>query len=564
MVVSRRLRAWVAFTLVLALVASTSLVAHAADEPARETEITRQVEITVSDLMPTDRDGRYYVEVRLHNKTRANLAGPIYISVDSLGVDELALDSADSKLSDGTRCVRIVSDVSQLRANADSASKRVYFKSETKLSVEQTDLFDATLTVWQGKKLPGQTRQTTERRDSGFPPTGQSTAESGRTGQKAGPMPDPAFEKEDTEAGTEEAKAENDKQIRKELKLPTDEEVAKVIQSQNQMKPQLRKIPGVVGSSTSLSDDGKAIIRVLVKDLDTADQIPKQFNGVPVETKVMEGVPSFLQAPDPNKPLDGSNRGQIGKPNPNYNPGFNPNCLPQNPQAIFSRPVPIGVSVFNDSFLMPCAAGTLGCRVKDRFGNVYILSNSHVIADNGSPLVSVGDPITQPASGDFNCFQGLPFTIVASLSDYTVDSPIFPNSIDAAIAITTPLQVGVATPCDGYGAPRENVIPAKLGMPVMKYGRTTGLKASVISSLNTEITIGTSLYVDLIEITPGVGTRGDSGSLIVNSQTREPVGLFFAGLINLPTNFAFNGYAIPIQRVLDRFSVTIDGDPSLP
>ncbi len=99
-------------------------------------------------------------------------------------------------------------------------------------------------------------------------------------------------------------------------------------------------------------------------------------------------------------------------------------------------------------------------------------------------------------------------------------------------------------------------------MRVMKYGRTTGQTKGRIDAINVTVDVnygspGVARFVEQIFITPGgFSAGGDSGSLVVGqrrSDERKPVGLLFAGSI-------FGTIANPIDAVLSRFSVTIDGE----
>ena len=81
----------------------------------------------------------------------------------------------------------------------------------------------------------------------------------------------------------------------------------------------------------------------------------------------------------------------------------------------------------------------------------------------------------------------------------------------------------------------------------------SGINATITVNYNT----GTARFVDQILISDGRFSQGgDSGSLVVTQSSggddRRPVGLLFAGS-NTHT------IANPIDLVLDRFSVKIDG-----
>jgi Peptidase family S64 len=224
--------------------------------------------------------------------------------------------------------------------------------------------------------------------------------------------------------------------------------------------------------------------------------------------------------------------------------------------ASFPRPVPIGVSTGHQDV----TAGTIGARVTDGT-RTFALSNNHIFAANNGGRA--GDELLQPGVVDGG---RAPADVIGTLYDY---EPLRfcrgfsceANTIDAAIALTTPDDLGGATPEEGYGAPRSWTVEADLGLKVQKYGRTTGYTKGRVSGLHATIDVGysggTARFEDQIVISgSGFSAGGDSGSLIVTDglllADRRPVGLLFAGT---PTTTVAN----PIDLVLDRFGVTVDG-----
>ncbi len=218
------------------------------------------------------------------------------------------------------------------------------------------------------------------------------------------------------------------------------------------------------------------------------------------------------------------------------------------------RPVPIGVSTGHPAI----TAGTIGARVTDGT-YVYALSNNHVYADENN--ADIGDNVLQPGTYDYG--QD-PDDAIGTLYDFEsiIFSRVARNTIDAAIALVSTSTLDNATPSGGYGTPKSTPADAYVGMPVQKYGRTTMLTAGTVYAVNATVKVGydsgVARFVNQIIITPGTfSAGGDSGSLIVGyggSADRQPVGLLFAG----STSYTI---ANPIQAVLDRFGVTIDGPP---
>ena len=227
----------------------------------------------------------------------------------------------------------------------------------------------------------------------------------------------------------------------------------------------------------------------------------------------------------------------------------------------YPRPVPIGVS----TGLADAATGTLGARVTNG-ANVYALSNNHVFA--GVNAASIGDHILQPGPIEDGGID--PADLIATLADYQQINFSGPNTMDAAIALTTTGDVGTATLPDGYGSPSSTTVPASVGMQVQKYGRTTGFTTGSINAVNVDVDVCyfplteticfpgyQAHFVNQFSIPDGsvpFSAAGDSGSLLVTTGSNNPVGLLFAGGDGLTI-------ANPIDAVLQRFGVTIDGAP---
>ena len=162
------------------------------------------------------------------------------------------------------------------------------------------------------------------------------------------------------------------------------------------------------------------------------------------------------------------------------------------------------------------ATGTLGVRVTDGT-NVYALSNNHVFA--GINSASIGDAIISPGDVD----GGIdPDDIIGTLAAYeTIDFDGGDNTMDAAIALTSPANVATSTPADGYGTPSPITAPAFLGQAVQKYGRTTGLQLGSVAATNVSVDVcylvlfdfclQEARFVGQISVSPGpFSAPGDS------------------------------------------------------
>lgn len=283
----------------------------------------------------------------------------------------------------------------------------------------------------------------------------------------------------------------------------------------------LMSIVGVVGHGIGINDAGEPVITVFTEDK-TVTGIPDKLDNIPVTQKVTGRFIAYVD-----------------------------------PTSRFPRPVPIGVSVGHPQI----TAGTIGCRVKDASGNVYALSNNHVLANSND--ADSGDVIIQPGPYD----GGSTTTdVIGTLHAFV---PILfdgsPNLVDAAIADVTASMVGYATPTDAaYGTPGITPIEAYVGLAVQKYGRTTGWTQGAVAEINVTVDVcyetrgprkcvKLARFVDQITITPGTfSAGGDSGSLIVtDDDSNNPVALLFAGSSS-------RTIGSPIETVLAQFNVTID------
>lgn len=302
-----------------------------------------------------------------------------------------------------------------------------------------------------------------------------------------------------------------------------------IIEVQERHTDFLMAEPGIVGTAVGLGQARMPLILVFAKSFDSAKRadIPDELEGVPVLVKVTGEIKALKRPTNkgPKEAVDAT--------------------------AWFERPVPIGVSTGHPDI----TAGTIGCRVTDGT-DVFALSNNHVYADENR--ASIGDDVLQPGAFD----GGTTGDDIGTLSVFEpIDFFGGINFIDAAIALTPTGALGKATPSDGYGTPKTTTAVTYIGMPVMKYGRTTQQTKGRVYAINAIVNVGydsgTALFVNQIIITPGTfSAPGDSGSLIVGQRkqdARKPVALLFAGS-------DFMTVANPIDAVLDRFGVTIDGE----
>jgi hypothetical protein len=313
--------------------------------------------------------------------------------------------------------------------------------------------------------------------------------------------------------------------------------------------------PGVVGTGLGLDASGEPVVRVFTESVLT--NVPDHVEGLPVRRRATGRIHALR---GPSCDVDGDAICQVDERWP--------------------LPVPIGVSIGHPLI----TAGTIGARVTDGVQH-FALSNNHVLANSNAALV--GDAALQPgpidggsegagdAIGTLFDFEPISFctiVIIIPVCDVT-------NFFDAAIALTTPADLGFATPAGefgsvpGYGAPNLAIHPAYgapgvfgdetlsqlLGVPVQKHGRTTGATAGVIDTVQVTVDVCYDIlcaqvarFGDQLSVTGAFSDGGDSGSLVVTDDgVRHPVGLLFAGSPG-------ETFLSRIDFVLDRFAVTID------
>ncbi|MGH7573157.1 MAG: PKD domain-containing protein [Gemmatimonadota bacterium] len=297
-------------------------------------------------------------------------------------------------------------------------------------------------------------------------------------------------------------------------------DLARAIAAQERITPRLMAIPGIVGTAVGLNPAGRPVVKVFAAHAGVSG-IPDRVDDIPVTVEVT-GL---------------------------FVAGSNPTTK--------QRPAPLGFSVGHPDI----TAGTLGARVKDGSGNLYILSNNHVLANSND--ASIGDPTLQPGPFD----GGTSADQVGTLADFqTINFSGGNNTMDAAVSATTAANTGFATPTDdGYGAPSATIINDEnqvLGLNVKKYGRTTELTQGQVTEINVTVSVcyevvfifctKSATFVDQLGIAGGsFSAGGDSGSLIVSQSGNNPVGLLFAGSDT-------RTLANRIGPVLNRFDVTVD------
>ena len=325
------------------------------------------------------------------------------------------------------------------------------------------------------------------------------------------------------------------------------EGLERAIAAQERHTDALLQDAGARGTAVSWDEAGDPVIRVYIDASSSSAGIPTSLDGVPVEV-IATGRFYALNMDCSRREADCALQPDTAVvASTSHEPG---------PAERHPRPVPIGVSTGH----YQVTAGTIGCRVKIGCHS-YALSNAHVFADENSGVP--GDNILQPGKYD----GGLnPADKIGELYDSVpiVMTSTALNKVDAAIARVSWLDVGNATPSDGYGTPKTDPVTPAVNLNVMKYGRTSGMSYGYIDALNATVMVtydaGDARFVGQIVIKPDSGANfsrpGDSGSLVVASggaSERSPVGLLFASGTGLSV-------ANPIAEVLSELGINIDGE----
>jgi hypothetical protein len=221
-----------------------------------------------------------------------------------------------------------------------------------------------------------------------------------------------------------------------------------------------------------------------------------------------------------------------------------PAIAPRTRQRV--RPVRPGCSV---GYAQPMA-GTVGAIVRDRQGELHLLSCNHVLADENT--LAEGAPIFQPALLDEGRRDR---DQVAQLSRYVRLEPRAVNRVDGALA-----RALNRYNVDGSILPHARLMrlppaQADVGMRVHKSGRSTGHTRGCVIDTAVDLKIfyrsGIYRFADQILIEGSSFSQpGDSGSLILEEESHRPVGLLFAGS---PTHTVAN----PISEVLAALDVEL-------
>jgi hypothetical protein len=310
---------------------------------------------------------------------------------------------------------------------------------------------------------------------------------------------------------------------------------------QDKHTSRLMEDPDVIGTATTIGDDGEPAVMLLVTSERARNSAPLMLDGVKTKIVMTDRIVA----------MKGGGSGVSHK-------------------AIQALPIQLGTSGGWRTDLANgyCCGGTLGSLIQVG-GQQRILSNYHVfeadIVNGGNGITAqTGDFIIQPGLIDVNC-NAANAQNVATL----VKTSSLPGSnVDASSATVISGAVSSTGSILEVGQLTSATIAASVGQAVKKSGRTTGLTRSSVSGLNASVSIAyenecaggaafTKTFTGQILVSNN-GSRflagGDSGSLMVQDVTSNPraVGLLFAGSSSIAV-------AQPINQVLSFFGASMVG-----
>jgi hypothetical protein len=295
---------------------------------------------------------------------------------------------------------------------------------------------------------------------------------------------------------------------------------------------------GVVGTATTVDENGNLAVMVMTETPLGAGRLPATLDGVPVVEEVTGRIRAMAVADHQRKQTPPIQLGTSGGWRYDLANGY-------------------------------CCGGTLGSCVK-KGTTQYVLSNYHVleadiVSGGNSRVAQAGDPVVQPGLIDVSCTAANAQN-VASLSGI---KSLPSSNVDCAIASVISGQVRTDGSILEVGTISASTVGASVGQAVKKSGRTTGLSRSTISGLNATVSVQyenecaggvafTKTFTGQI-VVKNKGSRflnsGDSGSLMVEDTATNPraVGLLFAGS-------STSAIANPIGQVLSFLGATMVGN----
>lgn len=324
--------------------------------------------------------------------------------------------------------------------------------------------------------------------------------------------------------------------------------VKQVMGVQEEVTDSLMSYEDILGTAAGLDENGEVAIVVYVNQhgkgmSEIVRALPKKIKGVPISVEITEPFRALIAK---------ASRGGVS------------HTAKQTPPIQLGTSGGWGYDLANGY----CCGGTLGSLIQIN-GLQYILSNYHIFASDIVPggnnrVATDGDPIIQPGLIDAGCNASNAQNVALLEADRSL--PL--SNVDAGIAQVIPGMVRSDGAILEIGTISAEPIPASIGQPVKKSGRTTGLTRSVVSGLNATVSVlyddecaGDAAFTKIFTgqiVIKNTGSKfiagGDSGSLMVEDvkANPNPVGLLFAGSNT-------SAIANPIEDVLNFFGATMIG-----
>jgi hypothetical protein len=297
--------------------------------------------------------------------------------------------------------------------------------------------------------------------------------------------------------------------------------------------------PDIIGTATTIGEDGNPAIMVLVLNEKTALGVPTKLDDVNTVVVLTDRIVAMKT----------TSVSHTAKQTP---------------------PIQLGTSGGwrYDLANGYCCGGTLGSLIQVG-GQKRILSNYHVfeadIVSGGNSLVATtGDYVIQPGLIDVSCVA----TSAQNVATLVVTKSLPNNNVDCSSATIISGMVREDGAILEIGVLSSSTVAAYVGQPVKKSGRTTGLTRAKVTGLNGTVSIAyenecaggaafTKTFTGQVLVTQKASkflAGGDSGSLMVEDITTNPraVGLLFAGSSSL-------AIANPIGPVLSFLGATMVG-----
>jgi hypothetical protein len=317
-------------------------------------------------------------------------------------------------------------------------------------------------------------------------------------------------------------------------------EVQSVMAVQDRHTRRLMSDPDVIGTATTMGENGKPAIMMLVTTDRARMQAPRELDGVPVQVVYTDKIVAMKSTTVSHT-------------------------------AKQTLPIQLGTSGGwrYDLANGYCCGGTLGSLIQIG-GAQYVLSNYHVleadiVSGGNSRVATTGDFVIQPGLIDVNCSAANSNNVATLAVRHSLPN----NNVDCAIAQVIAGAVSSTGAILEVGTLSSQTIAASVGQLVKKSGRTTGLTRSSVSGLNATISVAyenecaggsafTKTFTGQILVANSRSKflgSGDSGSLLVQDVTTNPraVGLLFAGSTTVAV-------ANPIGQVLSFLGATMVGN----